>query len=366
MYFAERMIGVATYLALLLFFSYLIGRVKKGEKKILIIYAIILSILAFFFIPNPGYDLERICKIIQDTYAQMSARGLVEQLGKTFTPTITVIYYVVAKIGIYGLLPMMASATFYACLFAVYYRICKKNNICGPKKSLLLFMTMSLGTYLEVICNLRCMTAFSIIAYCYYMEEYEEKKITKNIVLYLIASTIHLAGLAVTLLRIVLYPIQKRTKKITKIIFSAILITIVFTLAPNFINQIIFTKTYYTENVEYMYVPEFILMGIMTAYITMIKLIHFKDFRKDENIRKSIFFSTILLAIMVINIDNYSMFHRFGTLHFLISLPIMGYYISKIRHKTSIALLIIVCLIVISIAGYMGNLSGFKYFIIQN
>lgn len=362
MYYKERIVGAITYGILLLFFSYLIRNNNKF-KRILYVYAFILSVLAYFYIPNPGYDLERINATLSQYYQPMNLNELFRLLGNSFTPSVNILYYVISKTNHFGLLPFTASLVFYLSIFSIFSDICLKYNICGTKRFLYLIFIMSLGTYLEVISNIRCMTAFAMIAFCVYNEIFNHKSLVKHLPIYFIAGTMHLAALAVIMIRFAIYPLQKAKRKILYALLPLSILVMIYICFPNFVNQIFFTESYYKENVSYMYFPEFVLMMIITTYIIFIKLIHWKYVMSDSLLKKMNFFAMILLLIMIVNINEYSIFHRIGTLHFLINMPIMGKYLSLLKRGSSITIMFIISAIILFIAAAFGNLSGFKYFI---
>ena len=68
---------------------------------------------------------------------------------------------------------------------------------------------------------------------------------------------------------------------------------------------------------------------------------------------------------MIINILEYSMFHRMGTLHFLINIPIMGKYISLLTKKDGLIFILLISVVILIVASLFGNLCGFKYFIFR-
>ena len=363
MYYKERIIGALTYGVLLLFFAFLIKNTKKSPKKLLFVYTLILSVLAYFYIPNPGYDLERIYITLSQYYKPMNSYMLFGLLGRSFTPTINIFYYLVSKTNHFGIAPFTVSMIFYTCIFSVFCDVCEKNKIDGGKRALFLIFIMSMGTYLEVITNIRCMTAFAMITYCVYNELFNKKSILKHFPIYFIAGTIHLAALAMIIIRIAIYPLQKRKWKLFYALLPLSILGLIYIFYPEFINQIFFTESYYKENVTYTYLPEFILMSIMTVYIVFIKLIHWKSIMVDESLKFINFFSFILLAIIILNIGEYSMFHRIGTLHFLMNIPIMGKYLSLLNKRSGVTLMFLISAIVLFIAATYGNLCGFKYFI---
>lgn len=363
MYYKERIIGALTYGGLLLLFAFLVKSKKRSPKKVLLIYAILLSVLAYFYIPNPGYDLERIYITLEQYYKPMNSYMLFELLGRSYTPTINIFYYLISKTNHFGIAPFTVSMIFYTCIFSIFSDVCEKNNIEGGKRSLFLIFVMSLGTYLEVITNIRCMTAFAMITYCVYSEVFNKKSFIKHIPIYFLAGTVHLAALAMIIVRIAIYPLQKRRWKLFYALLPLSILGLIYIFYPDFINQIFFTESYYKEHVTYTYLPEFILMSIMTIYIVFIKIIHWKSLMTDGAIKFVNFFTFILLAIIVLNVGEYSMFHRIGTFHFLMNIPIMGKYLSLLKKRSGVTLMFFISAIVLFIAATYGNLCGFKYFI---
>lgn len=365
MYYKERILGAVTYGMLLIIFAFAAKDTRKDLKKILFVYTLVLSILAYFFIPNPGYDLERINISLAQYYQPMSIYELMDLLGRSFTPSINVFYYIISKTGHFGLLPFTAAMIYYSCVFNIFSNVCLKYNICGTKRVIFLIFIMSLGTYLEVISNIRCMTAFAMIAFCTYSEIFNSKSLVKHLPIYFIAGTMHLAALAMIIIRFAIYPLQKERRKILYALLPLSILAMIYFLFPDFVNQIFFTESYYKEYVSYTYFPELVLMLIMTVYIVFIKMIHWKDILTSSSLKKMNFFAMILLLIMIANIGNYSVFHRVGTLHFLLNIPITGKYLSLLKYRTGIIFMFIVSAIVLFIAATSGNLSGFKYFVFK-
>ena len=154
MYYKERIVGAITYGILLLFFSYLIRNNNKF-KRILYVYAFILSVLAYFYIPNPGYDLERINATLSQYYQPMNLNELFRLLGNSFTPSVNILYYVISKTNHFGLLPFTASLVFYLSIFSIFSDICLKYNICGTKRFLyLIFIILKTFNFLNNVTNI--------------------------------------------------------------------------------------------------------------------------------------------------------------------------------------------------------------------
>ncbi len=365
MYFTERIISVCIYLVILFLISYILKLNRINIKVILKIYVIILAILAFIYIPNKGYDLERTYESFDSYYSTMTIDQLQKVLARTYTPTITIFYYFISQTGIYNLAPAIAAFISFTCIFYIFRRTCEKNNISGFKRMIFFIFIMSLGTFLEIISSIRCITAFSIISFCIYTEIYEKKNILYNIPLYLIASTIHLAALTITLIRLALLIFNRKGKKIKNIIIILIVFTIIIRWGERYIEQILFTESYYKAYVEYYYTSEYILMLIATIYIFIVKILHFKSLLEKDEEKELNIISMVVLFIMILNFNEYSMFHRMGTLHFILNIPIMGKYISLAKKTSTYSCMLFVSLIVLFIAATSGNLIGYKFFTLE-
>lgn len=362
MYYKERMISVAIYGILMLVFAFIL-KDSKRPKKILFIYTIILVVLAFLYKPNPGYDLERIYSFFSDYYSKMSYNNLIVTLKKSFIPTVNIFYYLISKSGIYGLAPAICCFIFFNSVFSVLCNVFKKYNIKGIKRSILLIFIMSMGTYLELISNLRTMTAFAIIFYCFYNEIANNKSIVKHIPLYLIASTTHLVALVVSILRFCIYPLQKNKWKLFYMILPLFIVMALYFYYGDVIEQISYTDSYYKLYVGYSYFPEYLLMSIVTIYILFIKIIHRKELINAGDIKIFNIFSLLLLIIMISKFSEYTIFHRIGTLHFLVNMPIMAKYVSLLKFKNGLYFMFFISMIALFLTGVYGNLSGFKFFV---
>jgi len=367
-YLLERTIGILVYVALLVVFSIVLANTDKKTRKILLIYTIILAIFAYIYIPSNTADLYRHFAAIE-RYSNYSIEQVFEIMTTSYTPAMVIIYYIIAKIGLHGLLPAMTAFIFYNNVFYIYSKTSDKYQLKGIKKVLPLIFIMSLGTYLEVISGIRTMLAFSMILRCFYEETFEGKSIFKNIIWYLISSTIHIVSVVVIFIRIVtllLTNTDNNTKKskfknnIIKMALVAILI-LIFVFNGELIDEIINTGEYYLTNTVYSYIWEYIIMTLATVTVVAMKI---SNKNNDTDLKKLNMFSNINILLMLITFNSYSIFHRLGTFNIFLNIPVIFEYLKNEKETRKNYLLLFMSIAILLIACLRGNLCGFKFFVL--
>lgn len=371
MFLTERIIGIITYMGSMLAFFFLIyhSDSNKKLKKYLIIYWILLAVLAFIYIPADSTDLSRLIKEMH-RYDDVTFNELIKLIPKSHIPSEKLYFWVISKFNIDGLLPAITSMIFYGCIFTIVYKCAKKYNIDNKNIAISLLFFMEFGKFLEVISGIRSLMAFSIIALCIYMEIIENKKIIKNIPLYIFASFMHPAALVLTIIRMTFLLLQKEKGVLRKII-NAILFIILGYITYKFANESIIVATEkaesYMNHHVYSYIWEYILSWIYIIFSTVTIFKYKNYYRENEeiyNIKKLIMIINVI--IIILNFE-YSIFSRFQTFSSILFIPIFSFTLQKmsedntINKKTYTYLFLVVSSLVFVIAGTRGNLSGYKF-----
>lgn len=374
MYLFERMLGVVTYMGIMLVFIYLIynSNSKKKLKKYLIIYWFLLAIMAFFYIPSKSADLTRLIETMHK-YAQMNFESLFKLMNKTNLPSECLYFWCIGIIGIDGLLPSITSLIFFGNVFSITYKVACKYDIDNKNIAIALLFFMELGKFLEVISGIRALMAFSIIAWCAYTEMVEGKNFLKNIILYIFASLMHHAAMILTLIRLMFLLIQKE-KKITRkninIIIFILLSFLIFKLAYNNIEAAIGKANLYIENAMYSYIWEYMICWIYVTFSTY-TLIRYRKYVINnvemENLRR---FNLFINFIVIILNWEYSIFNRFSTFSGILFIPIFSFILQKMskeqsKNKNFTYIFLLVTIFVFILVGTRGNLSGYKFLLFK-
>ena len=148
MFIFERLIGVGTYSLILVFVCLFLKGAKsyKTVRRTLFWYSIILSIMAYFFIPNTTSDLYRIFNMIEN-YGDYRFSEIMSSQSQTGLPMLTaILYWLIAKTGVPNLLPALSAFVCYNCIFYTISRGAEKNKISCKNVAIAVFFYMSLGT----------------------------------------------------------------------------------------------------------------------------------------------------------------------------------------------------------------------------
>lgn len=361
MYLLERITGISVYVLLLLIFCFLLSKDNKKVGKILKIYAILLTVLAFFYVPSKEADLYRHFEAVR-RYASYSISGLIESMASTTTPIVVLMYFITAKIGIYGILPALGAFVFYNNIFYILRKSYEKYDVKPIVRSLVLFFVMALGTYIEAISGIRTMLSFSIILRCVYDEIYENKSIVKNALWYIIASSIHLVSFAMVVLRLIVYAFSMKRNRWLNFVVVLCALSAIVVLGTDVIQKAWEVGIYYATNQSYQYIWEYILMAIAVCYLVYVKYRCKKQNIIDENLNKISVISNVLLIIMIVLFNRYTIFHRFGTFNILLNIPLITKYISEGKDNKKQYTILFVGMIMMALACVRGNLCGFKFF----
>lgn len=371
MYLTERIIGVTTYMLTMIIFCYYIAynlKDKRKLKNILLIYNLVLSVFAFFYIPAPSADLYR-HYITFDNLLDYSFNNIWNYSLKTTVPVFYIYVFLISRLKMRGFLPAITSFIFHGCVFTILTKATKKFDIDNKSIALSLILFMEMGKFLEVISGIRCLMAFSIICLCIYNELVEGTKIYRNILLYLFACFMHTAAIALTIIRLLYLFLQNEKNilfKFLNIIFLLIIIVYFSTNSNYFIEAMISKTEYYVTGSVYSYVWEYIISWISILF-SLYTIFKFKTIIKENLILKNYCkFLVLLNIIIIIFCFEYSIFTRFQTTSSILFIPLFGYILSelkkrKIYSKNYKLILTLTLIIIFVLAGVRGNLCGYKF-----
>lgn len=361
MFLYERLIGIITYVSLMFIICYLIQDDRINYKIILKIYLIILSILAFFYIPPETEDLYRIF-IMVNQIKSMDFLSFSHILTETSYPIALFFYYVIGRIGIYGLIPGITTFITFSNIFAIL-KICKeKYNINNKQFSLIFIFTMSTGMFGYLVTNIRALMALSILARCFVVEFILEKKIIKNLIYYLVSIFIHPLSIFVLGIRIVYNLLFEKNTKIVAKLFVIFTLIISFIVFKNYF-EFAYNKFlgYFLEG-NYFWIFEFIKILILDLFI-IISIIKIKKENKltkftlvgEKNIANLI--SIFIFLIFVLT--EFNIYMRVSYFLGIIIIPILCHLIKGNKKINNIIIFVSLLLLVVSCSR--GHLSSFKF-----
>lgn len=191
MFLLERLIGVTAFVFFLAAVCLLLAFSALKVKTILRFYVLVLAALAFWYQPYVTADLYRIRRMMTLYSAYSFSSFFRYFVVFSSTPAARILYWMVGKTGIYGLLPALTAAICYSCFFHIIEKCGELNRISRGNLALTLLFFMSAGQYMSVISNIRTMLAAAIVFYCFFREAVEKKFSWFHIILYAAALYIH-------------------------------------------------------------------------------------------------------------------------------------------------------------------------------
>ncbi|MFR2795614.1 EpsG family protein [Romboutsia timonensis] len=369
MYLIPRLIGLFVYVITLGIFYLIICKIdKKDLGKVLFLYTIVLSIIAYNFVPAVGNDLYRLL-IAMHSYTQESISQIITTLKTSSTPITVLYFYIIGKFSKDGLLAAVTAFIFYNNVFYIFKKTAIKYSISSKNIALALLFFMSTGSYMEVISGIRTMLGISIVAVCFYKEEIEQKSIVLNIVWYIVAALIHPVALATVIIRFLLLIYQSlKIKNMISFFILFILCTGIFILGKNYINLMSEKAINYvtTEN-RHWYLWEFLIgcIDMFIIFIIQIKFLKNKNYTTHDSkmIRYFSFIKVINIIILISSIIEYNTFHRFAIFSSILINPILMILLnSKNENKKIYNIVFLSSIIMLFIACSRGNLCSLKFF----
>jgi len=376
MFIYERILSLFIYFVILLITTFLIQKKSnfKHLNKILFIYVILLSIMAYFYKPYKTADLYRIFEQMKLYYEPLNFQQFLNWASHNSNFFGMLYFYVFSKTGIYNLMPAITAFIFYGLVFKIFL---KSQNIFYVNQKDLVFIflfIMAGGQYVEVISGIRFMLSMVIVSYCIFCENYCGKNIFQNILLYIFSSLIHPASLVISLLRFIylLFQTEKnKYNKIFKVIFISIFLIFIFILAKSQIVDALNKAEAYATNDIYSYTWEYIIAFLIMIYMYFVlkcfKRIDKINYKKNLNYIR---FFKMMYIITFCLFFVYSIFHRYRSFLSIIFIPILFSVYKKMEEKgmeekrknfNNITLLFLIILFVLIFVR--GNLCGLNFFL---
>lgn len=379
MFLFERLFGVTVYIFFLILFCFLLWKSDESAiGRILFAYSVVLSIMAYFYVPYKTDDLYRIYNLI-DYLKKFTFRQVlnnVEQVSEGFG---RIYYWIFAQIGMPRLLPIFNCFICFNCIFYIIGSTAKRFKISGGNVALVLFFYMSSSTFMSIIGGIRCMLGVSLLTFCFYREFIENKFSILHVPLYLIACAVHsfVAILAVVSLFVRIFDVKiKKKVRLVYILFLTFLSVMAFIYMRGYIEKIFDKVTFYFTRVVYTYVWEYIVAIVAGLVICSVIV-------KSKNLVNDLGFygwRLYLLLCMLIGIGfcyEFSIFYR-SVMHIstILCLPVMMLLfreettpINKVmavseKHISYRTIIFLTSLLLLFLSCSRGYLCSLKFFIL--
>lgn len=374
-HFTERIIGVGIYAIIAVAFYLILCRDNIRIKRTLYMYAIILSSLAYFFIPATVTDLYRLW-ITAESYNRFPIMQMVQEIFNGWSSPLGLVYVcIVSKINPH-LLPAITSMLFYYNVFYIIADYSEKHYISNRVVALVTFLYMSTGVYGEVISGIRSLLAFSFIARCCYNEIYNDKSILKNLPIYILAALFHQGAMVLVVLRFaakILFD-EKGMKRIAYLLLLGVVVLVFYNRYESLVQKVMRNAESYLTTGGFSYIWEFVFNTIF-AVITL--LIFYYTSRNQTISTQSIKmrkFVMLIFAVCIVSINSYSIYHRFILFSSMIALPVFLEVVGERERRTNEYSLsrnnkfitgnnlLMMSFVILFLSCLKGNLNGIRFF----
>lgn len=368
MFLFERLVGVGTYAGILAIVCYLISNLKsnKSVRITLFVYTIALSVMGFFFVPNPGADLYRIYGFL-DSFKKYGFMEFLERYQDTTAPLSYIYYWLISKTGENRILPAFNSFICSSCIFYVFRKTMEKYNLSKESLAIALFFYMSIGSYIFVISGIRTMLAVSLIVFCFFRESVEKKFRLYHILLYIIAAFMHNFAVVVVFVRLMVPLIsgsRSVIKRIAYMIFFAIISVFIAVNMSELINAVVIKAQNYIYGNMYAYFWDY-LIGAIVVVVSLIVLakVRSKEHGEGELSQMKVF-SLVCLILSLAFCFEFSTFHRLATYVNAITVtPLVMVYLHRQETKNAQKLILFVSMILLFLSCSRGSLCSLKFFV---
>lgn len=211
---------------LLLFYLFSLLLLASSSRRtipyVFVLIVIGLSVVSFFYTPLETSDLYRHHENIV-LYGEMGFDWVLEN-RLNINPLSHLLYYVFSFLGEPRLYASFSIFITYGFIFLLLHRLSAFYGL--SKKSIFLLSAFLLlnWNYLMVVSNCRIFMLYSIIAYFYYMEFYENKCHKSALIVYIASVFFHYGILLVVIPRFLLYLYRPTNRKVYLYMFLFILL----------------------------------------------------------------------------------------------------------------------------------------------
>lgn len=369
-----RLIGVGTFAYFLVMFCLLVAYTNISIRGLLGGYCVVLSVMAFFYEPYITADLYRIREMMTTFSALELPAFLRIYVATSAVPVARMLYWLVGRSGVLGLLPAIAGLVSYGCMF---YILGDAAQRCGSRRqdvAVTLLFLMSVGAYMAVVSNIRTMMALSLICLCMYRETVQKKRSAWHLLLYAAAVGLHTIAVPVLAMRIVLPVFSRKMpfwKKAVFLTLAAAAGVAVLLLVPNLAQELLEKVDDYLFGDRYSYFWEYLIGAAALLAEVYVLRCYAKKTKGGEAVWDSArWMLTLCVGTALVFCFEFSVFHRLATyMAPILTAPLMlnvlreepfGESAGKLQNRRTLILVMSICMLLLSCSR--GSLCSFKFY----
>ena len=376
----ERLMGVGLYaLAMLIACNYLVVHGRIAARKCLIVYAIFIGLMGFFYVPGADADLNRLLTYMH-SWAEMPFNSVVDYALTTSTPVYVLYFWFIGQFGLDGLLPGITVFIGHILTFSCLWDYMNRIKIGNKEAAWSLAFLMSTTPFIGFVSGIRNSLAFSLVFVLMYRELVMEKGLLLHIPFYIAAALMHPAALAFVLIRFVdlLFERQNsRWKQLITVCLFVAFIAVAFRYGGPYIDAMLDKGSVYATGGTYSYIWEILIRAICLAFIVYAFLVWRRLFslvNRDSEfygvLGKNNLYRMVAILLIVSALSaffGYTVFTRSVSFLTLFA-PIVIMNIFKITEEKQLQVksfsrvLKVTTVLLLLLSCSRGNMSGYKFF----
>lgn len=365
----ERLAGVLAYsLALLIVCNGICVSKPGSVKKWLVTYAVVLAVMAFFYVPAESADLYRLESFMRN-WSSQDVSWLIDSMSSSSTPSYILYFWLIGQLGVDGLLPGLTALFIYLLTFSCYWDFAKRKGVDNENVALGLAMYMAVGTFLLAISGIRTYLAFAVVFRAAYTEWVCGRSSLLNLPWYAIAATMHPAATVAVVLRIGYMAFERGSGRYARIgsafaFLASILILTLF--GADYLDNAFSVGASYLSRQTYTYAWEIVIHVILVIFsvytLRRLRILNLTD----AGVYNLAGFATLLTTVSVVALPfEYSIFLRYSTLMSAFLAPLAMVTLQGSEKEARAAYrdrLLLATVAMLLLACVRGDLSGYKFF----
>ncbi len=316
MFLLERLFGIGVFAYFLALALLLICRTSIKLRQILIFYGGALTVMGFFYLPYVSADLYRIREMAQE-FATYHFQDFLLLHGGSSTLLARIFYWAVGKTGVLGLIPAVAAALTYSCLFYILLRSADIFRLERSAVACILLFEMATGNYMMVISNIRTMIAIAFIGLCFFRETVEKKWRLWHLILYGLAAALHNFAIVLIAMRMVVAVFGSGGSMLRRLglslLIAAVPAFLILTGNP-LVDRLLDKAEFYLDSESFSYIWEY-LTGAMTLAAQALVLLFFRKYCRESvpKLYDSWLFTGMSILCAAVLCFSFTIFHRLAT-----------------------------------------------------
>lgn len=364
----ERVLGIYIYCGVIFSFFFLIrqSRGYKQLRNLLCIYTVVLTTLAFLYIPSKGSDVSRLI-LTGNGLANKPWGEFLEWVTETSTPLAFMYMRFLQSLHITGAMSGITALITVSLIFSSVYTVAKKLNISNWSVSYYILFLMCGGTFFGAISGVRFTLATVIMANGLIALWYGKRNYLRLAVSMVVPCLIHTGMVPVVAFGVLALFLRRNLLSNLWAKIVLLLIGIFSINKMNFFLNAALDKydvyagtgaTFGTSMYVFSIVSYFIYLGLMALA---------KKNGFLANLHESNKWLLIVLSVFeIFVIRDFVVFARYQYLYPLLLMPYLMCFAEKDYGKESKScanILLFVSLLKLAM-GYLSDMSGMKFFVL--